>query len=40
MVGIQSAIADWMSTIGEEKKKKKEETGRKYNVHICYAGRP
>jgi len=27
--------------LGEEKKKKKEETtGQKYNVRICYAGRP
>jgi len=28
--------------LGKEKKKKKkeEETGQKYNVRICYAGRP
>jgi len=25
--------------LGEEKKKK-EETGQKYNVRICFAGRP
>jgi len=39
MVDIQSATAK----IGEEKTKKKErkkETGQKYNVRICYAGRP
>jgi len=24
----------------EEKKKKEETTGQKYNVRICYAGRP
>jgi len=27
--------------LGEEKiKEKKKETGQKYNVRICYAGRP
>jgi len=39
MVDIQSARL----RIGEEKKKKKkkiETTAAKYNVHICYAGRP
>jgi len=37
MVDIQSATAE----IKREKKKKetqKNETGQKYNVHICYAG--
>jgi len=42
MVDIHSATAE---IIGEEKrrrrrKKKKETTGQKYNVRICYAGRP
>jgi len=39
MVDIQSATAE----IRRGKKKKKEEeetTGQKYNVRICYAGRP
>jgi len=26
--------------LGEERKKKEETTGQKYNVRICYAGRP
>jgi len=40
MVDIQSATAEIRR--GKKKKKKKEEetTGRKYNVRICYAGRP
>jgi len=35
MVDIQSATAEirWG-------RKKEEETGQKYNVRICYAGRP
>jgi len=38
MVDIQSATAE---IIGDEKKKKEEEeTGRKYNVRICYTGQP
>jgi len=38
MVDIQSETAE----IGDEKRKKKklETTPAKYNVHICYAGRP
>jgi len=40
MADIQSATAE----IRRGKKKKKEEeeetTGQKYNVRICYAGRP
>jgi len=39
MVDIQSATAE----IRRGKKKKEEEeetTGRKYNVQLCYAGRP
>ena len=34
MVDIESATAE----ISRGKKRKKEETGQKYNVHICYAG--
>jgi len=39
MVDIQSATAEIMR---EEKDRKKEEetTWQKYNVRICYAGRP
>ena len=38
MVGIQSATAE--NRRGEEDRKKKEETaGWKYNVRICYEGR-
>jgi len=36
MVDIQSATAE----IRRGKKKKKETTGQKYNVRICYACRP
>jgi len=37
MVDIQSPTAE----IRQGKKKEKEETtGQKYNVRICYAGRP
>jgi len=36
MVDIQFPTAE----IWRGKKKKKETTGRKYNVRICYAGRP
>jgi len=35
MVDIQSVTAEI-----RRGKKKKETTGQKYNVHICYAGRP
>jgi len=35
MVDIQSVTAEI-----REEKKKEEETGQKYNVRICYAGRP
>jgi len=38
MVDIQSVAAEIRR--GKKKKKKEEETGRKYNVRICYAGRP
>jgi len=41
MVDIDSATAEIRR--GKKKKKKKEEeetTGQKYNVRICYAGRP
>jgi len=37
MVDIQSAIAEIRRGI---KKRKKETTGQKYNVRICYAGQP
>jgi len=43
MVNIQSATAEIRRSKKEERRKKKEEketTGRKYNVCICYAGRP
>jgi len=36
MVDIQSATAE----IWRGKKERKKETGQKYNVRICYAGRP
>jgi len=36
MVDIQSPTAE----IRRRKKKKEETTGQKYNVRICYAGRP
>jgi len=39
MADIQSATAEIRR--GKEKRKKIEETtGQKYNVRICYAGRP
>jgi len=37
MVDIEYATAEIRRGI---KKKKKETTGQKYNVRICYAGRP
>jgi len=37
MVDIQSATAEIRRGKKEERKK---ETGQKYNVRICYAGRP
>jgi len=37
MVDIQSATAEIMPGKTQEKRKKK-ETGQKYNVRICYAG--
>jgi len=36
MVDIHSATAE----IRRGRKRKKKETGQKYNVHICYAGWP
>jgi len=38
MVDIQSptAVIRW----GKKRRKKKETTGQKYSVRICYAGRP
>jgi len=38
MVDIQSATAEIMR--GKKEKKIEETTGQKYNVRICYAGRP
>jgi len=35
---IQSAMAEIRR--GKKKRKKEETTGQKYNVRICYAGRP
>jgi len=41
MVDIQSATAEIWPGKKERKRKKEEETiGRKYNVRICYGGRP
>jgi len=43
MIDIQSATADNRRGKEEErrrKKKKEETTAAKYNVRICYAGRP
>jgi len=38
MGDIQSATAEIRQ--GKKQERKKEETGQKYNVRICYAGRP
>jgi len=38
MAEIQSATAEIRR--GQKKKKIEETTGQKYNVHICYTGRP
>ena len=38
MVDTQSATAEIRQ--GKQERKKKESTGQKYNVRICYAGRP
>jgi len=37
MVDIQAATAEIRR---EEKERKKKERGQKYNVRMCYAGRP
>jgi len=39
MVDIQSVTAEIRRGIKKDKKKT-ETTGQKYNVRICYAGRP
>jgi len=39
MVDIQSVAAE-IRRGKKEERKKKENTGQKYNVRICYAGRP
>jgi len=38
MVDIQSLTAEIRR--GKKKKEEEETTGQKYNVRICYAGRP
>jgi len=38
MVDIQFAAAEIRQ--GKKDRRKKETTGQKYNVRICYAGRP
>ena len=38
MVDIQYATAEIRR--GKKKKERKKETGQKYNVRICYVGRP
>jgi len=42
MVNIQSPTAEIKRGKKKKKEEKKEEegTGRKYNVRMCYAGRP
>jgi len=40
MADIQSATAEIRRGEKERKKKIEETTGQKYNVRICYAGRP
>jgi len=42
MVDIHSATAEIRrgKKKKERKKERKKETGQKYNVRICYAGRP
>jgi len=39
MVDIQTVTAE-IRRGKKEERKKKETTGQKYNVHICYAGWP
>jgi len=38
MVDIQSATAEIRR--GKKEEERKKETGQKYNVRTCYAGRP
>jgi len=38
MVDIHSATAEIRRA--EKKEERKKETGQKYNIRICYAGRP
>ena len=40
MVDIASATAEIRRGIKKEERKKEEIKGQKYNVRICYAGRP
>jgi len=40
MVDIQSAATEIRWGKKDRRRKKKETTGQKYNVRICYAGRP
>jgi len=40
MADIQSATAEIRQGEKKDSRKKKETTGQKYNVRICYAGQP
>jgi len=40
MVEIQSATAEIRQGKKERRKEEEETTGQKYNVRICYTGRP
>jgi len=40
MVEIQSATAEIRQGKKERRKEEEEITGQKYNVRICYTGRP
>jgi len=40
MADIQSVTAEIRRGKKKDRKKEEETTGQKYNVRICYAGRP
>jgi len=40
MTGIQYVTAENIGKVKKDSKKEEEIAGRKYNVRICYAGRP
>jgi len=40
MVDIQSSTAEIRRGKKERRRRQNETTGQKYNVRICYAGRP